>query len=324
VPLVGGLVGGSKSAYRYLPNSLTNFPGADDLAERFAARAFATHGSCGWRAARSPFTWERHERTAAGAQSDRDLYALVEDLFSDLVFDRQRADHRGRAAHARGRRQAAAAAPHPARRGSERRRRARPLAARGVHGTDPRRHADPRRRRRRAQTRRGVNATAVDFGNRVSVLAGDYLFAWIFKNVTANYARPSRTFSLRRWPTSPTARCCSMRARANLDLPFRRLRRDRDQEDGRAVRGVGRMRRDHVGRLAAARRALRDFGLYYGIAFQMLDDLLDLTASEAELGKPVGNDLRERKMTAPLILALESAGAESARALGALLRGADA
>ena len=33
-----------------------------------------------------------------------------------------------------------------------------------------------------ADTRRGVNATAVDFGNRVSVLAGDYLFAWIFKN----------------------------------------------------------------------------------------------------------------------------------------------
>ncbi|MBV8284441.1 MAG: polyprenyl synthetase family protein, partial [Candidatus Eremiobacteraeota bacterium] len=32
-----------------------------------------------------------------------------------------------------------------------------------------------------AQTRRGVNATAVDYGNRVSVLAGDYLFAWIFK-----------------------------------------------------------------------------------------------------------------------------------------------
>jgi demethylmenaquinone methyltransferase/2-methoxy-6-polyprenyl-1,4-benzoquinol methylase len=35
VPLIGGLVGGSKSAYRYLPNSLTNYPNADDLAERF-------------------------------------------------------------------------------------------------------------------------------------------------------------------------------------------------------------------------------------------------------------------------------------------------
>lgn len=40
VPLIGGLVGGSKSAYRYLPNSLTNFPDADGLAERFRAAGF--------------------------------------------------------------------------------------------------------------------------------------------------------------------------------------------------------------------------------------------------------------------------------------------
>ncbi len=41
VPLVGGLVGGSKSAYRYLPNSLTNYPGAEDLAKRFETAGFA-------------------------------------------------------------------------------------------------------------------------------------------------------------------------------------------------------------------------------------------------------------------------------------------
>jgi len=40
VPLVGGLVGGSKTAYRYLPNSLTNFPDADGLAERFRTAGF--------------------------------------------------------------------------------------------------------------------------------------------------------------------------------------------------------------------------------------------------------------------------------------------
>jgi len=40
VPLVGGLVGGSKTAYRYLPNSLTNFPDADGLAERFRSAGF--------------------------------------------------------------------------------------------------------------------------------------------------------------------------------------------------------------------------------------------------------------------------------------------
>jgi demethylmenaquinone methyltransferase/2-methoxy-6-polyprenyl-1,4-benzoquinol methylase len=41
VPFVGGLVGGSKSAYRYLPNSLTNYPDADELAARFRAAGFS-------------------------------------------------------------------------------------------------------------------------------------------------------------------------------------------------------------------------------------------------------------------------------------------
>jgi demethylmenaquinone methyltransferase/2-methoxy-6-polyprenyl-1,4-benzoquinol methylase len=40
VPLIGGLVGSSKSAYRYLPNSLTNYPNADELASRFRAAGF--------------------------------------------------------------------------------------------------------------------------------------------------------------------------------------------------------------------------------------------------------------------------------------------
>ncbi len=40
VPLVGGLVGGSRAAYRYLPASLTNFPGAEALAERFREAGF--------------------------------------------------------------------------------------------------------------------------------------------------------------------------------------------------------------------------------------------------------------------------------------------
>jgi demethylmenaquinone methyltransferase/2-methoxy-6-polyprenyl-1,4-benzoquinol methylase len=44
VPLVGGLVGGSKSAYRYLPNSLTNYPDADELADRFRSAGFTDVG----------------------------------------------------------------------------------------------------------------------------------------------------------------------------------------------------------------------------------------------------------------------------------------
>ncbi|MDZ7698111.1 MAG: polyprenyl synthetase family protein [Deltaproteobacteria bacterium] len=51
-------------------------------------------------------------------------------------------------------------------------------------------------------------------------------------------------------------------------------------------------------------RALTRFGLNIGIAFQLIDDLLDYTSSEAEFGKPVGKDLREGKITLPLIYTL--------------------
>ena len=47
--------------------------------------------------------------------------------------------------------------------------------------------------------------------------------------------------------------------------------------------------------------ALRDYGFNLGIAFQLVDDLLDFTGDEAALGKPVGGDLREGKVTLPVI-----------------------
>lgn len=53
--------------------------------------------------------------------------------------------------------------------------------------------------------------------------------------------------------------------------------------------------------------ALRHFGMNLGIAFQIVDDALDFMAQEDRLGKPVGRDLREGKITLPLILTLQKA-----------------
>src|SRR5205085_975928 len=55
---------------------------------------------------------------------------------------------------------------------------------------------------------------------------------------------------------------------------------------------------------------LAEYGKNLGIAFQLVDDLLDFTASEAVLGKPVGTDLREGKVTLPLIYVLDRCTAE--------------
>jgi octaprenyl-diphosphate synthase len=66
--------------------------------------------------------------------------------------------------------------------------------------------------------------------------------------------------------------------------------------------------------------ALREFGFNLGVAFQLVDDLLDYTADAAALGKPVGGDLREGKVTLPVILLLRRGGAEADRLIRDVVR----
>ena len=56
------------------------------------------------------------------------------------------------------------------------------------------------------------------------------------------------------------------------------------------------------------------------MAFQLVDDVLDFTAREQTLGKPVGGDLREGKITLPLIYALERASADERRLVEIILQ----
>jgi octaprenyl-diphosphate synthase len=77
-----------------------------------------------------------------------------------------------------------------------------------------------------------------------------------------------------------------------------------------------------VGALEAGpgqRAALRRFGEYLGMAFQIVDDLLDYTEEEAVTGKPSGNDLREHKVTLPLIHVLGRLSPDGRREVARLM-----
>ena len=81
-----------------------------------------------------------------------------------------------------------------------------------------------------------------------------------------------------------------------------------------------------VGALTAApayRQALARFGMLLGMAFQITDDLLDYTQPEAVTGKPSGLDLREHKVTLPLIAALARVGPAERRVIGRLMETAE-
>ncbi|MGH7605796.1 MAG: polyprenyl synthetase family protein [Gemmatimonadales bacterium] len=81
-----------------------------------------------------------------------------------------------------------------------------------------------------------------------------------------------------------------------------------------------------VGALTAApayRQALARFGMLLGMAFQITDDLLDYTQPEAVTGKPSGLDLREHKVTLPLIAALARMPADGRRVVEELMQAAE-
>jgi octaprenyl-diphosphate synthase len=66
-------------------------------------------------------------------------------------------------------------------------------------------------------------------------------------------------------------------------------------------------------------KAVASYGSNLGICFQMVDDLLDFTAEEKTLGKPVANDLREGKVTLPMIFLLRKAGRPGIEKVGTVL-----
>ncbi|MBV8532002.1 MAG: polyprenyl synthetase family protein [Candidatus Eremiobacteraeota bacterium] len=157
-----------------------------------------------------------------------------------------------------------------------------------------------------ASTRRGVNATAVDYGNRVSVLAGDYLFAWIFKNVTARYPSPIPNVLSATLADICDGEVLQLQGAGDLNLSYDAYVEIARKKTASLFAASAQCGAIVGGANARDTAALRDFGELFGIAFQMNDDLLDICADERSLGKPVGNDLTERKVTIPLIEALKS------------------
>jgi octaprenyl-diphosphate synthase len=164
--------------------------------------------------------------------------------------------------------------------------------------------------------RRGMPTVNALFSHQVSVLMGDFLYArsltelvrlndW---DVAAVFADASTTMTL-----GELRQLGAIDALAFGEAEYDALIRAKTASLFRAA--------CELGALCGAprhRAALRHFGERLGMAFQIADDLLDYTEAQEMTGKPTGLDLREHKVTLPLIAALREMGSDARRRVEAL------
>ncbi len=150
--------------------------------------------------------------------------------------------------------------------------------------------------------RRGMPTVNALFSHQISVIMGDYLYSRaIIELVRFGDLEPLRVLS--RVTNEMTVG--EMRQLAQYDaLAFREADyevtiRSKTATLLAAACESGALRAD-----PACRSALREYGDALGMAFQITDDLLDYAEAESVTGKPSGNDLKEHKVTLPLIAAL--------------------
>ncbi len=171
--------------------------------------------------------------------------------------------------------------------------------------------------------RRGRPAANVVFGNPVSVLVGDFLFARASQLMTDDgdldvlsiYARTLVSLSEGEVLQLTKSADPAIGEADYLKVVFHKTASliAAASQTGAVLAGAG----------APLRRRMFEYGRAVGIAFQLVDDILDYTGSEKELGKRPHQDLREGKITLPLIHALRAAGRADRTRAGTILAGRD-
>jgi octaprenyl-diphosphate synthase len=163
-----------------------------------------------------------------------------------------------------------------------------------------------------ADTRRGRLAAHSRWGNDITVLLGDYLYirsmAMALTQDTLDVVRLLCDVTLRMIEGELYQLTKAGDATVTEDEHFEIIRRKTAYLFSGCAEIGGLLGKS----TAEQRTALREYGFNLGIAFQIVDDVLDYTADEAALGKPVGGDLREGKVTLPVILLLQKAGPDVA------------
>jgi octaprenyl-diphosphate synthase len=171
-----------------------------------------------------------------------------------------------------------------------------------------------------AQTRRGRPSANVQWGNHTCVLAGDWLYMQAFQ-----VALRERNFHVLDLLIGLTqmmveGELIQLDRIGRLAITEADCMELADRKTACLFTACARLGAVAAGADAALEEKLGDFAWNLGMAFQLIDDMLDFVSREATLGKPVGGDLREGKVTLPLVYALQEASPAETRMIETVLR----
>ena len=172
--------------------------------------------------------------------------------------------------------------------------------------------------------RRGRPAARMIWGNPASVLVGDFLLGQAFMMMVETANLPALEVIARAATVIAEGEVFQLSKTRDLTTTpaeYDEVIRAKTATLFEAATEVGAMAggADEVGRAA-----LRDYGRELGIAFQLVDDVLDYRGTAGTMGKNSGDDLREGKMTLPVILALAEANPAEREIIASSLGRADA
>lgn len=163
-----------------------------------------------------------------------------------------------------------------------------------------------------SEIRRGQASAHQIFGNKASVLVGDFLFARSFQLMVATGSVEILRILSNAAAIIAEGEVLQLSIRNDVtaaEAAYLQVIECKTAALFAAACEVGPV---IAGRPAAEAAALQAYGLNLGIAFQIIDDVLDYSAHQQTLGKAVGDDFREGKLTLPVILALQKAEAAGA------------
>ena len=156
--------------------------------------------------------------------------------------------------------------------------------------------------------RRGQASANEVFGNKPSVLVGDFLFARAFELMVADGSLDVLRILSRASSVIAEGEVLQLSASNNADTTeatYLEVIRAKTAELFAAACRIGAVVAE---RDSTIERALFDYGVNLGMAFQLVDDVLDYSALQARLGKTIGDDFREGKSTLPVVLAYARGG----------------